>query len=215
MSVLKIKREDGTWESIIGGGSGNSFLDIPTFDLSEMGMPPIPLDGGTVVFNHDLTELQALLAKGEVLLTIDVVDNYGDVYPAKTIAKADWLSNQDYYQINSIATNFNTTTGVANYFMLITANVFADRILVDVSVLNTGTNTGTKSAVLYTAQALTEAQKAQARANIGAAADAQPGNVIPTPTEEDYGKFLSATPNGFVWVTPIGGDVPSAEGVEF
>lgn len=75
----------------------------------------------------------------------------------------------------------------------------------------------TKNAVLYTAQALTEAQKAQARINIGAAAaDAQPDNVIPTPTEEDYGKFLSATPNGFVWVTPVGGgDVPSAEGVEF
>lgn len=43
------------------------------------------------------------------------------------------------------------------------------------------------------------------------------GTFVPTPTEADYGKVLSATADGLVWVTPSGGggSVPSAEGVEF
>lgn len=39
--------------------------------------------------------------------------------------------------------------------------------------------------------------------------------VIPVPTESDYGKVLSATAEGLKWTTPVGGSVPSAEGVEF
>lgn len=65
MSVLKIKREDGTWESIIGGGS-SGFLDIPTFDLSEMGMPAITLDGTIYECECDTTELMAAMDKSIV-----------------------------------------------------------------------------------------------------------------------------------------------------
>ena len=41
---------------------------------------------------------------------------------------------------------------------------------------------------------------------------------VPTPTESDYGKVLSATADGLVWVEQSGGSgstVPSAEGVLF
>lgn len=38
---------------------------------------------------------------------------------------------------------------------------------------------------------------------------------VPAPTESDYGKILSASAQGLIWVENSGGGAPSAEGVEF
>jgi hypothetical protein len=207
LSVLKIKREDGTWESIIGGGS-SSFLDMPTFDLNEMGMPVLTLDGTTYYCECDTTELMAALDRSIVRIRADI-DTGTRVFKGEAFFMQAMSVSDDVHQA-IVRGTINDVDDFYDFRLLVREGIIYLSATPDVGG-------GTKSAVLYTAQALTEAQKAQARANIGAAsADAQSDNVIPTPTEADYGKFLSATPNGFVWVTPVGGgDVPSAEGVEF
>lgn len=157
MSVLKIKREDGTWESISGGssssvdlddtltqsgkaadakvvgdkfddlvdiivhadepvgaedgtlwvdldeesvgGSGGSSYEIPTFNLTEMGLPAIPMDGSMPVRSDaDFTELKEALSNGIVNLRYAVTMS-GYTFYGVTKACATYNEIYDCYQV--------------------------------------------------------------------------------------------------------------------
>ena len=146
MSVLKIKREDGTWEAI-GGRSGESGVLIVTLINENKA-------------SHTSIEITDAISNGK-LPVLDADGEWGHL-----IAGTPENTDIAVFSINAVSGDGS----ISSTMFYIDAN---------------GDCTITSAAV-------------------------------PVPTESDYGKFLSATPNGFVWITPIGGgNVPSAEGVEF
>jgi len=67
--ILKV--EDGKWT--VGESDGKS-AEIPVFDLGDMGMAPIPVDGGQSFVQTDTTALSAALDAGVVRFAGPVTD---------------------------------------------------------------------------------------------------------------------------------------------
>lgn len=105
MPVLKVKK-NGVWE-VVGGGSGGSSLDIPTFDLNEMGMPVIDVTASKElsVENVDCTQIREALENGLVKINFEVDPSYySSAYTKQTstisqIVTGFYETDYDYYQI--------------------------------------------------------------------------------------------------------------------
>lgn len=82
---------------------GELLPEIPTFDLSEMGMPPVSFTEQTDWVQADITQLCDALDKGVVKLKY-AFDMGGMQLPAVDVVGAKYLAPSDMYMVTSIAT---------------------------------------------------------------------------------------------------------------
>lgn len=192
MSVLKIKREDGTWESISSGSGSSVDLDdtltqsgkaadakvvgdkfddlvdiivqadepvsaedgtlwldldeesssgvsdggsyeIPTFNLTEMGLPTIPMDGTYVVLETNTSTLRNALDSGLIKLTLSV-DYEGEPNLCTSIERGTYNSKNDNYQMCAMVHGYYPVIGHKIYMVFV--NVFPD--LINACIVPTG-----------------------------------------------------------------------------
>lgn len=106
--------EEGT-----GGGSVGGSYEIPAFNLTEMGLPVLSLDGTRAEVETDTTALRAALASGLVKVTLNV---YFNGYPVTVTAidRAHYVDAEDIYQV---CTMLHTSRNDAHYMHLGVFNV--------------------------------------------------------------------------------------------
>ena len=98
--------------------SGGS-CEIPAFNLTEMGLPVLSLDGAKAEAETDTTALRAALASGLVKVTLNV---YFNGYPVTVTAidRAHYVDAEDTYQV---CTMLHTSRNDAHYMHLGVFNV--------------------------------------------------------------------------------------------
>lgn len=100
-------------------GSGGGSYEIPVFNLTEMGLPVLSLDGTRAEAETDTTALRAALASGLVKVTLNV---YFNGYPVTVTAidRAHYVDAEDTYQV---CTMLHTSRNDAHYMHLGVFNV--------------------------------------------------------------------------------------------
>lgn len=104
-------------------GSGSS-ADIPTFNLTEMGLPVLSLDGTKAEVETDTAALRAALSSGLIKVTLNV---YFNGYPVTVTAidRAHYVDAEDTYQV---CTMLHTTRKGAHYMHLGVFNIHSTYI---------------------------------------------------------------------------------------
>lgn len=103
--------------------SGGS-CEIPAFNLTEMGLPVLSLDGTRAEVETDTTALRAALSSGLVKVTLNV---YFNGYPVTVTAidRGHYIDSEDTYQV---CTMLHTSRNDAHYMHLAVFNVLSTYI---------------------------------------------------------------------------------------
>lgn len=81
-------------------------LEIPTFDLVEMGLPAVPMIGDGVYINVDTTELRNALSKGVVKGKFNVIYS-GNILPYEFISTSCYVAYEDRYICTAVVPSGN------------------------------------------------------------------------------------------------------------
>ena len=100
---------------------------IPTFNLTEMGLPLVPIDGTSVIANMDCTAIRSALETGPIKSVFNISLN-GHSTPFTSVACGLYLSSDDCWQVSSVATMIYGGNPVT---MVGTFNVRTDKITVN------------------------------------------------------------------------------------
>ena len=100
---------------------------IPTFNLTEMGLPLVPIDGTSVIANMDCTAIRNALETGPIKSVFNISFN-GQSTPFTSVACGLYLSSDDCWQVSSVAT---VKYGGNPVTMVGTFNVRTDNITVN------------------------------------------------------------------------------------
>ena len=139
------------------GGSSTSSFEIPTFDLTLMGLNAIPEDGSYVSITADTSEIFTALAIGPVNIKFQFQSGSENV-DASAIINPMYSETDGVYQAGITA--YYGTIPTLVFFNFTNTRIMAQSKNIDIDLTNE----------------------------------------IPIPTETDYGKVLSFTSDGFVWI---------------
>ena len=85
----------------------NQKIGIPTFNLTEMGVPDIPYGGEIMVENIDTTEFMNALRAGLVKICMRTYDG-GNVYYGESIVSGTYVPDGDAFSISFNACGYDT-----------------------------------------------------------------------------------------------------------
>lgn len=115
------------------GGSGGAAA-IPTFNLTEMGLPTVPMDGTFVSVETDTTAIRAALDSGLIKVTFNM--NFkGYVIPVTSIDRGTYIAAEDNYQVCTMSHTYN---GTASEHTLYTAVFNIHSTDIEASIVGTG-----------------------------------------------------------------------------
>lgn len=104
---------------------------IPTFNLAEMGLPAVPIDGTAVRVNVDCTAIRTALETGPIKSVLHISIN-GYSIPLVSVACGLYLSSDDCWQVSTVAT---IKMGDNPITMVGTFNIRTDNITVNMYTL--------------------------------------------------------------------------------
>jgi hypothetical protein len=142
-------------------------VQIPYFNLTEMGLSEIPLDGTPADTVCDTTELLSAVKKGPVFVGANFSGEFHSALMNGVIRESDKVTQ--LYGTMCIVYEDGSSEPYAVSITILDGQLIA---------LVTPLATGAGGAVLYTKQTLTDEQKTQARQNIGAVCQGDYGIIM-------------------------------------
>lgn len=122
--------ENGNVEIEIG--ETPTSVDIPEFDLASMGLPALPVEGGTVECVADTSELRAALSKGTVKLRGQVQNLDGDIFYGTAVATPTFSEEHGIYELS-------ITFAIYDFFVTAVIWVYEDGLRCEVRHHGSGT----------------------------------------------------------------------------
>lgn len=87
--------------------------ETPYFDLASMGLPALPVEGGTVECFTDTSELRTALSKGTVKLRGQVQNLDGDFFYGTAVANPTFAEDSEIYELSvTFAIDYDFVTAV-------------------------------------------------------------------------------------------------------
>jgi len=187
---------------------------VGLYDTLPDGSPAVSIDGSTVTA---ILAPQALAVPGPVHLSVILRDEpgrqlatFGLIVSVHENPGSALTESDDYINVHTFLPQPSNTAAVGQHLQVQEVTAFGR--VVKLKAVDAPGGSGSGNAVLYTEQVLTDAQKAQARENIGAAAEGEGGNG--GGPGEDGGYYTPAvSAEGVLTWTPSKNGMPSVEDV--